>query len=209
MTLSIAPPVQDSSRALTIAANVAFVPMGIVTVLLGPLLPILSARWSMNYAEAGAFFTVQFLASTVGVALSGILTSRLGFQFAMKAGLLAMAGAVAVLPYGLRIRGLACVGLYEVGAGLAIPAGNLLVAAANPLRRSAALSRLNFYWSIGAVACPFLVAAAAHRQQLRLLFSTIAGILVIAFQDSKHEVAGYRNLMRGRESWAAFRELAG
>jgi fucose permease len=68
-----------------------------------------------------------------------------------------------------------------MGAGLAIPAGNLLVAAANPLQRSSALSRLNFSWSVGAVACPFLVAAANRRQQLPLLLLAIAGILVIAF----------------------------
>ena len=52
-----------SARALTLAAYVSFVPIGIATVLLGPMLPTLSVRWSLNYAQAGALFTAQYLAS--------------------------------------------------------------------------------------------------------------------------------------------------
>jgi hypothetical protein len=79
-----------SSRTLTIAANAAFVPIRIVTVLLGPLLPMLSTQRSLNYEKAGALFTVQFLALTVWVTMSGVCISRWGFRFAIKAGLLAM-----------------------------------------------------------------------------------------------------------------------
>ena len=173
--------VPDSSRALTVAANIAFVPIGIVTVLLGPLLPILSARWSLNYAQAGSLFTVQFLSSTAFVALSGICTSRWGFRFPIKAGLLAMAAGVAVLPFSSRWPGVLCIAVYGAGVGLASPAGNLLVAAANPSRRSAALNMLNFSWSAGAVACPFLVAFAARRNQVNLLLAFFAGFLFIVF----------------------------
>lgn len=171
----------DSSRALTIAANVAFVPVGIVTVLLGPLLPILSARWSLNYAQAGSLFTVQFLSATVFVALSGICTSRWGFRFPIKAGLLATAAGVAVLPFSSRLPGILCIAVYGAGVGLASPAGNLLVAAANPSRRGAALNMLNFSWSAGAVACPFLVAFAVRRNQVNFLLAVFAGLLFMVF----------------------------
>jgi fucose permease len=50
----------------------------------------------------------------------------------------------------------------------------LLVAAANPERRSAALSLLNFFWSLGAVACPFLTAAAAKSGHLALWLLIVA-----------------------------------
>jgi len=162
-----------------VAAHAAFVPIGIVTVLLGPLLPILSTRWSLNYTQAGSLFTVQFLSSTVGVALSGFCVSRWGFRFAIKAGLLAMAVGVAQLPYSSRVLGSACIGLYGLGFGLAVPAANLLVAEVHQFQRSAALNLLNFSWSVGAVACPFLVAAAVRTHRVPLLLAAFAGLLFL------------------------------
>jgi fucose permease len=55
-----------------------------------------------------------------------------------------------------------------------VPAANLLVAEVNPERRSATLNLLNFCWSAGAVACPFLVAAAAKSHRVPLLLGAVA-----------------------------------
>ena len=172
-------PRTDSSRALTLAANAAFVPIGVVTVLLGPMLPALSSRWSLNYSQAGSLFTAQFLASTVGVAVSGALVSRWGFRFALNTGLLVMAAGVAGLSVGSHLWGMSCIAAYGAGLGLAVPAANLLVAEVNPSRRSAALNLLNFSWSVGAVACPFLVAAAARSNRVAILMMVVAGILLL------------------------------
>jgi fucose permease len=170
-----------SPKVLTAAAHAAFVPIGVITVLLGPMLPWLSARWSLDYVQAGSLFTAQFAASTLGVGLSGILVSRRGFRFAINAGLLTMAAAVAVLPHGSHLVGWLCVFAYGFGIGLSVPACNLLVAEVNPKRRSAALNLLNFSWSVGAVACPFLVAAALRRGEIVLLLSLVAaGTLLVA-----------------------------
>jgi fucose permease len=169
----------DSARVLTFAAHAAFVPIGVVTVLLSPLLPTLSARWSLNYSQAGALFTAQFLASTVAVGLSGVLSARWGFRFAIKAGLMVMAAGVALLLSGSRLLGLGCIAAYGAGLGLAVPAANLLVAEVNPSGRSAALNLLNFSWSAGAVACPFLIAAAAKRHEERLFLTLVAGFSLL------------------------------
>jgi fucose permease len=165
---------------LTIAANAAFVPIGIVTILLGPMLPALSLRWSLNYAQAGRLFTVQLLASTLAVSLSGAIVSRWGFRFAICAGLFAMSVGVVALPLSSYLAGLTCIATYGFGAGLAVPTANLAVAELNPHQRSAALSRLNFFWSVGAVACPFLVAIAAriHRTQFFLTALSV-GMLIM------------------------------
>ncbi len=164
-----------SAKALTIAAHASFVPIGIVTVLLSPLLPTLSARWSLNYSQAGALFTAQFLASTVAVMLSGVLIARWGFRFAIKAGLLVIAVSVAALLAGSRVLGMTCIAGYGAGLGLAVPAANLLVSEVNPGRRGAALNFLNFSWSAGAVACPFLVAAATKSHRVPLFLALVAG----------------------------------
>ena len=84
----------------TAVAHIAFVPTGIMTVLLGPVLPSLAARWSLNDAQAGELFTAQFLASTVGVALSGVLVPRLGYRLVLVLGLAFMALGVGTLPLG-------------------------------------------------------------------------------------------------------------
>src|ERR1700757_5393219 len=89
-----------STRSLTTAAYVSFIPIGIATVLLGPMRPTWSARWALNYSQAGALFTAQYLASTSAVALSGVLAARWGFRFAMKAGLLLMSAGVGLLLAG-------------------------------------------------------------------------------------------------------------
>src|SRR4051794_32697718 len=160
-----------SASALTFASYVSFIPIGIATVLLGPLLPTLSARWSLNYSQAGALFTAQYLASTCAVALSGVLASRRGFLFPIKAGLLLMALGLAVLPWGSKTVGILCIGAYGAGLGVAVPAANLMVAAVNPDRRSATLNLLNFFWSAGAVACPFIVAIATRTQHIPLFLA--------------------------------------
>src|SRR5580658_5217752 len=179
MSLSDSPNISKSARALTFAAYASFVPIGIATVLLGPMLPILSARWSLNYSQAGALINVQYVASTVAVALSGMLASRWGFRFAIKTGLLLMSAGVGLLLVGPKGLGIFCIGAYGGGLGLAVPAANLMVAEVNPGRRSAKLNLLNFCWSAGAVACPFLVGAAARSNQVPLLLATVAGFALL------------------------------
>ncbi len=168
-----------SAKALTFAAYASFVPIGIATVLLGPMLPILSARWSLNYSQSGALINVQYVASTVAVALSGALVSRWGFRFAIKTGLMLMSAGVGLLLAGPKLMGVFCIGAYGFGLGIAVPAANLLVAEVNPTRRSATLNLLNFCWSAGAVSSPFLVAAAAKSHQVPVLLEAVAGFALL------------------------------
>jgi len=171
--------VTDDRRALTFAAYASFVPIGIATVLLGPMLPTLSDRWSLNYSQAGALFPVQYVAATSAVALSGVLSSRWGFRFPIKTGLVLITAGLALLLSGPRWLAMICIATYGFGLGLAVPPANLLVAGANPGRRSSTLNLLNFFWSAGAVACPFLVAAAAKRGHISLFLAIVAGFSLL------------------------------
>jgi fucose permease len=179
MPASDSPTASTSARALTFAAYASFVPIGIATVLLGPMLPILSARWSLNYSQAGALINAQYVASTLAVALSGALVSRWGFRFAIKTGLVLMSAGVGLLLAGPKGLGVFCIAAYGGGLGLAVPAANLLVAEVNPGRRSATLNILNFCWSTGAVSCPFLVAAAAKNHEVPLFLAAVAGFALL------------------------------
>jgi fucose permease len=170
---------RGAAFAPTAVAHAAFVPTGIVTVLLGPVLPSLSARWALTDAQAGEFFTAQFLASTLGVALSGALVPKLGYRVAMILGLVFMAAGVAFLPLGSRLVGLAGVACYGVGLGMTIPTCNLLVAEVNPATRASALSLLNFSWTVGAVACPFLLAPFQRAGKISVFFCVVAAFVFL------------------------------
>ena len=131
-----------------------FLLTGVVTVLLGPLLPELSREWRLPVDRLAPLFVAQFLASALGSFLSSYrqgLSLVLGYLL-IAVGLLSL--AIATWP--LALGAVAATGL---GLGLAIPATNLRVAHSQPTRRGAALSSLNLAWGAGAVACPLLFAA--------------------------------------------------
>ncbi len=166
----------SAAPALTLASYVSFIPIGVATVLLGPMLPTLSARWSLNYSQAGALFTAQYIASTGAVAFSGYVVASRGYRFALKLGLFIVAAALAFLLHGSALFGVACIAAYGVGLGIAVPAGNLLVAHVNPDHRGATLNTLNFCWSAGAVACPLLVGGAVRTQRIDFFLSAVAAL---------------------------------
>ena len=193
----------------TAVAHAAFVPTGIVTVLLGPVLPMLSARWGMSDAQAGQFFTAQFLASVAGTVVLGFLVRRFGYRLVLVLGLLAMVLGVAGLPISSQHwLGVASVACYGVGLGWVIPACNLLVAEVNPLKRASALSLLNFSWSVGAVACPFLVAPFQRSGHLAWFFyGLVAFILLTTILLGRVWLPGGSSAADGRASLQVFWEL--
>jgi FHS family glucose/mannose:H+ symporter-like MFS transporter len=211
----------SANRKLILAGQIAFFPTGILTTLLGPMLPILIARWAMNDTQAGNLFLVQFLASLVGVQLSGVLLSRKGFRPAFLLGLIMMAAGVSTLYLGSLWLGLASVAIYGFGLGLIIPTDNLLIAeigassAAMPnaasdatASKAGAVSLLNFFWGVGAVFCSLMVAWTAVHKLLPFFLGATALFLVgLAF--------AMRNLpfppaqtATDKSSSASWRELA-
>jgi fucose permease len=172
-------PETKSFRILTYASYISFVPIGIATVILGPMLPPLSARWSMNYSQGGTLILVQYFASTCAVGFSGMLAARRGFLFPMKVGIALMALGLALLLSTSKTLALVGIAGNGAGLGLAVPAANLLVAAANPTRRSATLNLLNFFWSTGAVSCPFLVAAAVDNHHISSFLIGLSGFSLV------------------------------
>jgi len=187
----------SSNRKLVLAGQIAFLPTGILTTLLGPMLPILIARWAMNDTQAGNLFLVQFLAALVGVQLSGVLLARWGFRPAFLSGLLLMACGVATLYLGSLWLGLASVAAYGLGLGLIIPTDNLLIAeigsssgsgvssrdsseaSSRASSRASAVSLLNFFWGVGAVLCSLMVAWTAAHRLLPFFLGAVALFLVL------------------------------
>ena len=174
-------PPQRNVPMLSLLLHAGFVLTGVVNTMLGPLLPILSARWGMNDEQAGYLFTAQFTGSILGVFASSLLSSRRGSRFSLVLGLLAMSAGSVTLALANRPLGLLAAFCFGTGLGLTIPTTNMLISDFNPDRRAAALNLVNFSWGMGAVLCPFLVAGLqrAHRS-LDLLFGVAALLLILA-----------------------------
>ena len=167
-------------RRLVLAGQIAFLPTGVLTTLLGPMLPILTARWGLSDARAGNLFLIQFLSQLAGVLLSGVMVARLGFRLVFLSGLLLMAGGVGTLYLGSPWLGMVSVGVYGLGLGLVIPTDNLMIAEVSAGSRAAAVSLLNFFWGVGAVLCSLLVAwAQAHQMVLAFLGSVALFLLLL------------------------------
>jgi MFS transporter, FHS family, glucose/mannose:H+ symporter len=188
----------SSNRKLILAGQIAFLPTGILQTLLGPMLPILIARWSLNDTQAGNLFLVQFLVSLAGVQLSGLLLTRWGYRPAFLSGLLLMACGVSTLLLGSSALGMAAVAAYGLGLGLVVPSDNLLIAeigsesssgsdassqrSSKASSRASAVSLLNFFWGVGAVFCSLMVAwTAAHKLLPFFLGSVALFLLLLAF----------------------------
>jgi fucose permease len=70
---------------------------GVVHTLLGPILPMLAAKWRLDDAQAGSLFIAQFTGAMIGSALSGAMIERWGSLRLMAYGYAAMAAAVVCL----------------------------------------------------------------------------------------------------------------
>ena len=146
-----------------------FVIAGMATVLLGPILPILGARWSLTDLQAGSLFAIQFTASTIGAVLASYF-SRGCLIFGYASVALGFA-ALAMANYHLALLAFALLG---VGLGSSTTATNLLFGTERPNRRGVMLTRVNLFWGIGAVSCPPFVAAAIAPETLRLVLLTLS-----------------------------------
>jgi len=199
-------------RWLIIAGQVAFLPTGMLTTILWPMLPILSRRWHLSDKQAGALFPTQFLAQLAGVLLSGVMVARFGFRSTFLSGLLLMAGGVGTLYLGTPWLGMLSVALYGLGLGLVIPTDNLMIAEVSTGSRAAAVSLLNFFWGVGAVICSLLVVWADTHGLLLVLLESIALFLALltiatyslpfpAARKSTHVPIPWREILRSPVTW--------
>src|SRR5271165_4171631 len=111
------PPRAAASRLESLSVvpyYVGFVIAGMATVLLGAILPVLSARWSLTDLQAGSLFAAQFTASALGA----ILASHFRYR-CLVFGYAAVAAGLAALALGNYVVVMSAVA--RLGMGLAPP----------------------------------------------------------------------------------------
>ena len=122
-------PPRNAHRFSTLLAHATFIPTGAITTMLGPLLPILSARWSLSDMQAGYLVAAQFTGAFLGTVGTSALVPRWGFRRAIVAGQTLMALGAATLMARTFATGIMSVVCYGMGIGLVIPTVNLMIAA--------------------------------------------------------------------------------
>jgi len=166
--------VRPAGRGPVLVLHAGFVLAGMATTLLGPVLPVLAARWRLTDAAAGVLFTTQFLSATTLTVLSSWIANRLGPGRALATGYVLVAIGTALLGVATHGLGLVATILYGGGLGLVLPLTNFVIAALRPQRAASALSLVNVSWGVGAVLWPLIVRTLAEGESVRVATSALA-----------------------------------
>jgi MFS transporter, FHS family, glucose/mannose:H+ symporter len=161
-------------RLLEPLLHLGFALTGVGTVLLGSILPRLSAQWHLRDKDAGLLLLVQFAMSA-----SGALLVRRNFWKTLACGYGLMGGGAFAI-FLLQQRSLPAFGVYGIGLGLAMTSTNMLTGRRYPKRMGAALALLNFSWSAGSVACPLLAAQFLRHAKASSAF-VLVGLIALPF----------------------------
>ncbi len=167
--------------------NAAFLLAGLATFLLGPILPLLSAKWSLTDQQAGLLLLAQFTGATLGGAT---VSKRLPRAFllgttAAALGFFAFANAPA-LP-------LACAALLLAGFGVGriIASVNIIAGDRYTRHRGSALARLNIAFSLGCLLSPLLAASLTPRFPLARILDVFAALFALVtlalWQELRHQ----------------------
>ncbi len=156
--------------ALWLAAG--FLLAGLGTVLLGPILPTLARNWRMDDAHSGLLLAAKFVGSFLG----GVSVPR-RLRLGIAAGMMICCVGFAAFAFSPGLL-TGCIALFLGGFGLGeiIASTNILAGRRYRSHTGSALASLNFFWSLGAVACGLIAAAVLPRWGLRapiLIFATL------------------------------------
>lgn len=152
-----------------------FLLAGLGTVLLGPILPTVSARWQLSDAQAGALLFTKFLGAFLGGSTvpRRLWTGILAGTLCTAAGLLAFSFAGGLWTAGPSLL------LVGFGLGRLIASSNILAGRRYATHRSSALAALNFFWSLGAVGTGVLIGILLPHVRLPALLAGVAAAFVV------------------------------
>jgi MFS transporter, FHS family, glucose/mannose:H+ symporter len=164
---------------MTSLLYVGFVLTGIVTTVLGPVLPWLTIAWGLSDAQAGALFGIQFGAGLAGGAASGAIATRAGVSRTLATGYALMGLGLIGIAFGGSHAGRVSLGFVGLGIGLVVPNTNVIVARLFPKRSAGALGGLNLCWGIGAASWPLIVAACPPHPGPRMALLIASSMLLV------------------------------
>jgi FHS family glucose/mannose:H+ symporter-like MFS transporter len=178
-TLSAAPPAamqRDGVAGPSVGWLAAgFLLAGMGTVMLGPIMPLLLHDWRLTDQQGGLLLAAKFVGSFLG-GVSAPRRLRLGVLGGM---VFACVGFGAFALSGGLLSGAACLFVSGFGLGQIIASTNIVVGRRYRAHTGSALASVNFFWSLGAVACGLIAAAVLPRFHLRGPLLSFAGLFLL------------------------------
>ena len=168
-----------TQKRLVIFLHTGFFVIGIVTVLLGQILPYLSRNLTVTDEQAGYFFIAQFGGSLTGTFFFSRTIKRFGYLKMLGGGFTLMALGCFGLDLGSWLACLASIYIYGIGIGATIPVINLLIIQMNREKSAAASNIINFFWGIGAIVCKPFVDLTASSESIFLPTALLGGLLLL------------------------------
>jgi fucose permease len=153
-----------------------FLLAGLGTVLLGPILPWLMHDWRLTDQQGGLLLAAKFVGSFLG----GVSVPR-RLRFGILGGMIcACVGFGGFALCGGMGSGAACLFVGGFGLGQIIASTNIVVGRRYREHTGSALASVNFFWSLGAVACGLIAAAVLPRFHLRGPLLVFAALFLAA-----------------------------
>ncbi len=144
-------------RFLRLVLHILFFLSGIVTVLIGQVLPVFARHFSLSDLQVSYFFPAQFAGSIAGTYFTSRFARRNNYLAASIVGGVLMACGILLMNVDLFSVCLVGFLINGIGIGMTLPSINMLVLEMDPERSASALSILNFCWGVGAIVCkPFV-----------------------------------------------------
>jgi fucose permease len=182
---------------LILVAVLAIFVNGMVTTMLGTILPDLSHRLRLSPTRNGTIAFSQALGLMVASIGVGPLLDNQNNKLGLILGLAFIAIALFALPRSPGFHGIVfLLFLLGMGSGIVITAANTMVSAIIVTNRATALNLLNLFFCLGALATPFISANLFHKNWRRLSYAlatfTVVVIVIQAVTRTPAPIAAAR-----------------
>ena len=165
---------------LIFAAIVAIFVYGMISAMLGTILPNLSERFHLTPTQNGTIAFAQALGLIIASVGVGPLLDSEGYKIGLLLGLALIAIALYVLPRSPGFRTiLVLLFLLGVGGGIVVTGANALTSGVSEAHRATALNLVNLFFGLGGFATPFISANLFKKNWVRLCY-TVATLTIVA-----------------------------
>ncbi|MFS0855077.1 MFS transporter [Paenibacillus taichungensis] len=154
--------------------------IGITSVVLGALLPVLLTHYERGYSDGGFLLFLQFLGFLVGVLVAPSMTARIGRKSMLTIALICIVAAYAVLGF---LPSWTVVLLLTIivgfGSGIIEPSVGAFTIEFTENQKAVAMSKLDVYFALGALLIPAVAALYIWLDLWHLTFYTVSALSLI------------------------------